>query len=428
MNRSLLKKYHKQRFSFFRVMLMNRVLFVVLLLVSFLNGAAEDVEARTINIMESLNLATGDTISAQTMIDYIKVAGKEDTLNFEYLVIDGDFNFTDIGIDTVRCALSFFKVKFQGDVDFSGAQFRRNVNFKEAQFQSNAMFSYAQFQGESDFRETVFHSFANFTVTKFQSGAFGGAHFDSCAMFSYAQFQVSANFSRAYFWNIHFDRAQFIGGAYFEETQFQGIVDFREVIYNFININWAQLDGHIFYDRTNYSTFLGNFDRLNSTEDYDACYYDFRVQKRKNELKWYSLNRWWEYIFLDLTCGYGVKPFKAIYWAVIFMFLYSFIYIGKSAIELRVEWQKCYGVKENGESCNNNRVHGTEFCLQHQNKATWVRRFKNALIFSIGTFTTVGYGDWHPVGWRRYAAMIEGLVGWLIMALFLVTLGKVWIR
>ena len=110
------------------------------------------------------------------------------------------------------------------------------------------------------------------------------------------------------------------------------------------------------------------------------------------------------------------------------MLLFSLLYTIKNAIELRVERQKCYGVKENNESCESNRMHGTEFCVQHQNQATWFRRFRNALYFSVGTFTTVGYGDWHPVKGYRYAAMVEGLIGWLIMALFLVTLGKVLIR
>jgi hypothetical protein len=52
----------------------------------------------------------------------------------------------------------------------------------------------------------------------------------------------------------------------------------------------------------------------------------------------------------------------------------------------------------------------------------------------------VGYGDWYPteeplvklwkleLGSVRTLAVIEGLIGWLVLALFLVTLGKVWIR
>ncbi len=43
-------------------------------------------------------------------------------------------------------------------------------------------------------------------------------------------------------------------------------------------------------------------------------------------------------------------------------------------------------------------------------------------------FTTVGYGDLQPRGGYKLAAMIEGFLGWMTMALFLVTLGNVWLR
>ncbi|KAB3548030.1 MAG: two pore domain potassium channel family protein, partial [ANME-2 cluster archaeon] len=43
-------------------------------------------------------------------------------------------------------------------------------------------------------------------------------------------------------------------------------------------------------------------------------------------------------------------------------------------------------------------------------------------------FTTVGYGDWYPKDRYRMFVMIEGLLGWLTLALFLVTLANVMIR
>ena len=48
--------------------------------------------------------------------------------------------------------------------------------------------------------------------------------------------------------------------------------------------------------------------------------------------------------------------------------------------------------------------------------------------FSVATFTTVGYGDLQPRGGFKVAAMVEGFLGWMTMALFLVTLGNVWLR
>ena len=147
-------------------------------------------------------------------------------------------------------------------------------------------------------------------------------------------------------------------------------------------IFWEQLDGHMFYDPINFFNILRNFRELGFTDDYDACYYDYRVQKRKHEYQKYSAIWWWEY-FLDLICGYGVKPFQAIFWAGGIMLLCTLLYIEKTAIELRVERKKCNGVTKNGNSCMNNRKYGTEFCNQHQNQATLFRRFKNTMERSI---------------------------------------------
>ncbi len=44
------------------------------------------------------------------------------------------------------------------------------------------------------------------------------------------------------------------------------------------------------------------------------------------------------------------------------------------------------------------------------------------------TFSTVGYGDYSPIKTFKVVAMFEGILGWLTMALFLVTLGSVWLR
>jgi hypothetical protein len=45
--------------------------------------------------------------------------------------------------------------------------------------------------------------------------------------------------------------------------------------------------------------------------------------------------------------------------------------------------------------------------------------FYNAFYFSVVTFTTVGYGDWYPEDRYRIVVMIEGVLGWLLLALFI---------
>ena len=55
-------------------------------------------------------------------------------------------------------------------------------------------------------------------------------------------------------------------------------------------------------------------------------------------------------------------------------------------------------------------------------------RVATALYFSAITFTTVGYGDWHPVGWARFFAATEALSGITIMSAFTVILVRKIIR
>jgi hypothetical protein len=53
---------------------------------------------------------------------------------------------------------------------------------------------------------------------------------------------------------------------------------------------------------------------------------------------------------------------------------------------------------------------------------------RNALFFSTMVFLSQGPIDFLPVGRHRYYVILEGISGWLLLALFLVTLGRVMIR
>ena len=48
-----------------------------------------------------------------------------------------------------------------------------------------------------------------------------------------------------------------------------------------------------------------------------------------------------------------------------------------------------------------------------------LRTFGYALYFSVVTFTTLGYGDFTPVGWSRPFAAVEAFNGAFMIALFI---------
>lgn len=66
------------------------------------------------------------------------------------------------------------------------------------------------------------------------------------------------------------------------------------------------------------------------------------------------------------------------------------------------------------------------FCLSDIDSL--FERFKTSLYFSTITFTTIGYGDWHPVGDARLFAASEGLLGLIMTASFTVILVRRIIR
>ena len=110
------------------------------------------------------------------------------------------------------------------------------------------------------------------------------------------------------------------------------------------------------------------------------------------------------------SCGYGVKPWNAAALAVVIILIFIPIYGLRGGIRRSKEKD------EKDEEDMSSR------------RKTW-NAFVDAFYFSMVTFTTIGYGDLYPADrYRKVAVMIEGLFGWLILALFLVTLANVMIR
>jgi len=317
---------------------------------------------------------------------------------------------TEFIYTTFQKVANFRNAEFQKSVDFIGTQFKSRTYFGGATFEEIMTFFSAIFQDEVDFYWTQFKSIANFIGVTFQSDVkFIDSAFHEESFFAKATFRGDADFREAKF----FQGAKLLEAKFLKRVDFGGLHSLQP-----LSITWKQLDGHMTYNRANYAFVLKNFQQLGYTDDYDDCYYDFRVQIRRNESSWYSPSRFAEWVFLDLTCGYGVKPFRAIFWCILVIISFAWLY-------------QMGGIKK--------RYHEK----QPSNPRTKWKKFQDALIFSLSTFTTLRYGDWYPTEKRiclRFLnleipflrihtwAMLEGLIGWLLLALFLVTLSRRWIR
>lgn len=131
-----------------------------------------------------------------------------------------------------------------------------------------------------------------------------------------------------------------------------------------------------------------------------AFFYWEMVIKRKQMPK-FSMARFWSKL-VDLLCGYGEIPYRAIG--------SSILYIGFNAIIYSL-------LGFQGGT-------GTHALKTSATFSENLHTFILSLYYSTITFTTVGYGDYTGVGWAKLFAALEGFNGAFMIALFIVAFVK----
>ena len=295
---------------------------------------------------------------------------------------------------------NFWDANFTGPTDFVHAYFAGDADFKDANFAGPTDFEYANFAGYANFKDANFTGPAGFKDANFTGPAgFWDANFAGPTDFEYAKFAGPAGF-----WD-----ANFAGYAGFNYTEFDKVfftgtlftkISLVESNFNQMNVEWSTLKDALTCDGLTYIKLIKNFREMEQFEDADAAYYQYRQLSQANK-KWSSK-------LIDVvagaSCGYGVKPERALMLSFVLIMVFTFVYwLGDGIRRLK---------ENNGDK---NRV------------SRWAA-FYNAFYFSVVTFTTVGYGDWYPEDRYRIVVMIEGVLGWLLLALFIVTLANVMIR
>jgi len=122
---------------------------------------------------------------------------------------------------------------------------------------------------------------------------------------------------------------------------------------------------------------------------------------RRFQLPLYSQQRFYSKV-VDLFCGYGEDPFRVVSFSLLLILFSSFFYY-------------VFGLRFAGEF--------QAFSI-HNSSEQNMTFFFECLYYSVVTFTTLGYGDFIPIGISRLVAAVEAFLGSFTIALFVVVFVK----
>jgi uncharacterized protein YjbI with pentapeptide repeats len=349
---------------------------------------------------------------------------------------------------------------FEKDVYFNGAIFYNaffvNTSFQNAYFTKTTFYGNADFIGatfqDAYFRNTIFCGNANFKWATFQNAYFSEATFQHVS-FTGAVIERNIEFTPKENKQINFRETQFLFkgqiNANLTEARFQK-ADLENV--NFIDCNWPKsksLFRRIFgpntciYEEKHMKDENLSFKQLEAiyrnlklsmqrhghhSESGEFFYREMECRKEVMREKKYSLNRFksYGYSFLKYTCGYGETPDRVISTSLLIiivaalLFMFNGISIEKNAFE---RYTVDHDLIEIYNAINNHDLPSISSILKN------LEDFFQCFYHSVVTFTTLGYGDIHPIGiLSKSIACLESFLGALFMALFVLVLGRKMIR
>ncbi|TET13252.1 hypothetical protein E3J84_00305 [Candidatus Aerophobetes bacterium] len=308
----------------------------------------------------------------------------EEETHLEEPAFEWRITFTNFTFETLAL---FAESIFKGYAYFSGATFEKGADFRDSTLEKRAVFP------SSTFKERVYFGFIfDFGSTFKDMAIFNGAAFEKGADFARTTFEGVADFTGATFRDAVFTAATFEKAADFRNSSFV-YADFAASTFKEI----VRLD-HVRFKIPSHADVLFRKAKVlwheqgNYVEE-GKCHYqemDY-IRKQKNWFVRYILAN----LFHRLLYGYGEKPFWIFAWCAGLIIFSSVIYwISKGVL-------KIVGVR-----------------------AVPVEDYWNSLYFSVVTFTTLGYGDFRPIGKVKILASIEAILGIFFVALFIFTFAR----
>lgn len=339
--------------------------------------------------------------------------------------------------------ISFANSRFDGDATFQGANFSGQAEFDSAQFARMASFWEAKFGKSSNFFNTIFQGPANFlgvdflenasfTATRFEADvtfrnstfrkntAFGLANFAGFADFAGTTFQGVAFFGvmkfldHAYFPDARFMKDLILEGSriysmQLDSAQFGPLtkINLKDADFSRFVSRWKTIEDHMEFNGAAYLALVKNYKNLEWFDDADECYYQYRrISQELEPWGWAKLAD----IIAWLSCGYGVRVSYTVFWCLFTIFLFGLVF-----------WA--------GNGMRKFEIEGMELPVNPASRPAQRVSLIDAMYFSTAMFTTSQAPvNTYPVRFYRHLAMLEGVLGWFFLGLFVVVLSGVLIR
>jgi uncharacterized protein YjbI with pentapeptide repeats len=342
---------------------------------------------------------------------------------------------------------NFKNVHFGNYANFDGACFRNyGPLFYNISFGNFVSLRFVHFDHSPIFENAHFGDFVNFYSTNFEKP--GSLDDDTLSFvqglgFKNAQFGDYVYFTDVYFGrriffvgtefghHITFDGANFGQYANFRAAQFGNSADFSSANFaNTISFEGPDTSENIITNFEACGIFMKYYKSQARYEDADNIYYNYREfsQERKSIV---SLSKWMD-ILSFITCGYGVRPLNAFKFGIIIVFLFSFIYVNPISLHKNRSEKLSFCLSWNVSLDKSNKLIPFKLTLKnpgilHSDKIQEASLL-DLFYYSICRFTFMNYENWYPIDNFRIFAIIEGILGWVTLGIFMATLTALMIR
>ncbi len=312
---------------------------------------------------------------------------------------------------TVRGVLNAANAEFRGKLVFGDCTFEQKVSFWEAKLNGWSDFKNCTFRGDADFRSL--HAGQGFVMTKcvfLGDFLFRGSNVEKKFQADGCRFEKMLDLSKA---KLH-DFCYLEGIEAGPGQRFA----FLNAIAKLILVRPEQIEGRLASEeKHDFATAMAEYGLLKKCfqeqhrfDQEDWAFYRFKVNQRK--AKGWTWKRPWtvwrtfgDWLFLDVGCGYGTNPLRAVRMA-------SLIILGFALL---------YGV--NVES-----FHADKLPFDGE-KTDFANRVMIGLTTSVSVFTS-GMGGIRELakGWMNVPVMVESIMGTLLFGLFIVAFSRKVIR